>query len=186
MFAENYDWDEQHRVRLALAKLCADTSPELWEEMLKHTDDNRYLLTMKYDGGPSGHNYTIGYFLLHIVTARAEGLVEQHLPVHGEKVLRLQMRGFDWGSDSAGRNADRHLYDVQLRACEVALDELKQLAKVDDKERQEAIKGIESEIAALKATNKPVLLPVSLDAYDMYSEKQAREIRAKVGESKNP
>src|SRR6266511_1870422 len=47
LFLENYDWNEQHRVLLAVRRLYEQTSEGLWEELLRNVDDKRYSLTLK-------------------------------------------------------------------------------------------------------------------------------------------
>ena len=49
LFADDYDWDEDHRVLRVIAEFKKHNSEELWHCLLEHLDDERYVVVYAFD-----------------------------------------------------------------------------------------------------------------------------------------
>src|SRR5262249_22557312 len=65
LFPAKYDWKEYKRVMSALGKVNREKTPEMWEELLRRTGDQRYCLTLKWDEDHALGNRTVGTFCSH-------------------------------------------------------------------------------------------------------------------------
>ncbi|MBI3860432.1 MAG: hypothetical protein HY290_00900 [Planctomycetia bacterium] len=130
LFDENYNWDEQDRVKDALSTLIAAEGNELWARLIEHMDDKRYSLTYEFDGHIV--NATIGQFCREIAMRDIIFPYRRHLPYsmkgasprHYREIfnplndLREGLEAWAWYRSRKGDS----LRKLQIEVCSWALD----------------------------------------------------------------
>jgi hypothetical protein len=177
LFPDNYDWKEVSRVWSALRKLRMDTTPELWEELIRKSGDPRYALTFADKGGRPVI-WTVGRFCDDIAYDRLVDVFVQHLPEDDRgRTIPLEVgigsSWVAWRQKRAGKTLDQ----LQMEVCEQAVKELDKVKGVSKKEKDLARKKIMTEIDKLKKTKKPVFLEYHPRERDTYPPEQAKRVR---------
>jgi hypothetical protein len=108
-----YDWSEQKRVNKAVEAVRGDTSDEMWWRLYQHTKDNRYVMTLIFDGALDSKHVSVSDICEAIVEKDLEEVYVPHLPkVSGSIYLSPT---FD------KKLAGGPLYEVQIAVCENAM-----------------------------------------------------------------
>jgi hypothetical protein len=203
LFPRDYDWDEQHRVQKALTELSKDTSEELWEELVRRSDDARYCLTYM-DEGDWGWNRSVGFFCSAHAGAVLRDVALRHLPrqwMTGKRTPALSSQGRwnpglprgmamiadiidiktglrEWREKRKGKA----LYQLQLELCERALDKVRDAEDVPEGEREAARKAIEAEAAKLRQTKRPAEVEVhpGVRVWDICTREYAEHCRKQI------
>jgi len=186
LYPKDYDWREEARVRRALDRLCSDTSDKLWEELVRRQGDPRYCIMQWQDVDENAEICSVGRACEDLAHDRLFGLIRPYLPSAPGKEPEYACRIDDIEDLAAWRKARAGvpLYRLQIEVCHKALRALDRLVKeklLSDKEKAEARKGLEAEVAKLRRTRRPVFTEISLTA-NVYKPKVATRIR-KVIES---
>lgn len=181
LFPANYNWKEEKRVREAIGKLYQDTSTELWEALVQGANDKRYCITSYSGNSADVEIHSVGWICRDLAYSRLCALFEKHLPSlppHGCPVqfwdIRKDMPA--WRKE----RKDKTLYQLQIEVCEMALRELSKVnvEDVSEKEKTEARKKIEVEIAKLRKTKHPVLEELGNGFFTgAYPRKEAERVR---------
>ncbi len=165
-----FNLKEFDRVRKVLPQLCNDGSEELWEELLKHLGDERYSLTMAFDG-ENYINWSVGG-LCHMLAYKhlAEDVLDRHVSVN-RPIRLLRDISDDLGGWRKARS-DKSLYELQLEVCELGLAKLDKHPErhiLMDGQKEKMRQKIEDELAELKASKKAVYRRLLLgERYDNY------------------
>jgi hypothetical protein len=183
LYPEGYDWKEERRVHRALDALLADRTPELWEELLRRWDDERYCVVVMYGSFDNALVYSVGTVCSHLAHDRLVDVFDRHLPPNSEgRPLRLDVVG-DTVRDLAGwrkKRAKKSLYELQVEVCQAALRELAKVEGLSKEERAKAREKIEAEVARLKRTKRPDLPKFSALWLKTYNAKDAKRVREAV------
>jgi len=183
LFPKEYDWKEEERVRKALDKLHQDKSVELWEAMVQKANDRRYCVA-SYSGSSSDvYIDSVGGICSGLAYGRLCEVFEQHLPSlppHGCPIQFWNVRE-DMPAWRKARK-DKSLYQLQIEVCDMALRELPKIRADDisDKEKVEARKKIEAEIAKLRRTKRPVFRETGSRYTPAYPRKEAKRVREAI------
>jgi hypothetical protein len=187
LFPEDYDWDEQNRVRRALAELNDETTVEAWEELVKRIGDKRYCLTVKDETSgiyTNGH-WTVGSFCQFLARKKLICVYQQHLKegpgVHRPWGLDIGLDGPNALAEWRKKRMDRSFAELQVEVCERALRALPRREGIPQSQKDWARRSIEGELEQLKRTKRPVLRRTSLGPNGFYSAKNARECREELG-----
>lgn len=180
LFLPHFDWEDQTRVLKAFSSLRSDASEELWEELLKHLDDDRYSLTMEFNESGCGVNYSVGRLCRNLAYLRLVGCVLDchvgaHPSVRWNKDLRPELR--QWRQ----ARADKSLYELQIEVCEMGLQNFDKLPGYFSEERkQEMRRNIELEIADLRKTKQAKFQRFSLDSFAVYGKNKSTPPKASL------
>jgi hypothetical protein len=183
LFPDDYDWKEQARAGSAFGRIRREQTTEMWDELVRRMDDDRYCLTlMGTNGDGCIGNYPVGYFCGELAYDWLVGVYEPHLPRDPARdgwPLRLYIGPIDVGLKKWRKErADKQLYELQIEVCEEAIQALEKAAKVPRREKDRARKEIEAEIATLKKTKRPIITGYRSDCpHPAYTEKDAKEVR---------
>ena len=189
LFPENYDWEEQERVLGALARLEVNPTEELWEELVRHVDDERYSLTVMNNSGVYAEgNMTVGYFCLDLAEKQLRRVFERHLPAK-ERDERERKIPIPVGIETnlkvwRQKRMKKSFCELQIEVCEQALKELDKVKGVAETKLAAAREGIAEEIKELKRTNRPVLIRASaVGGNDLYSARSAKGLREELAKA---
>lgn len=185
LFPAEYDWDEQSRIRKAFAALASKGSAEGWEELLRHSDDDRYCLTMMQNGAfnyPT--NRSVGDICEIVARWQLTGVAKDQLAK-----LRPGFAGqINLGkplSEWRSARTDKELYQLQIEVCEMALQKARGASNVVSEERRgEVCVALEAEIKILKDTEQPIFKRFPMGYYEFYNSESAEEIRNKLEKEK--
>ncbi len=194
LYCTDYDWKEDQRVSSALAKLQQERCDELWDELVRRSNDKHYCRTLK---DKNEHfalgNWTVGMFCSILADDWLLGICEQHLPSDPDKDgYRISL---DYGISKAGglpkwRNerSKKALYELQIDICEEAILEIAKMPKISQREEVKARKKIQGEIATLRRIRRAIFTDYSSMPMMFYHQKEAENIRRllqKSDKSKN-
>jgi hypothetical protein len=162
-FPKDYDWKKQKQVYKALAKVYKDTSVEMWEELVRRTNDRRYSLTVTDQSSEESLNLTVGNVCSHLGYDRLVWVFQQHLPYgrgRPDASPRIQLEiGIENLAAWRKERKTKSLWELQIEVCERALEELPKAKGVSQAKLVGAGKRIKSEIKKLKRTKRPVVWP---------------------------
>jgi hypothetical protein len=186
LFPRDYDWDEERRVRAALANVYKDTSEELWEELVRKSDDPRYCL-IDMDEGDWGWNRPVGMLCGWRARDCLGGVVWRHLPTEGNGLphttrivasvdVKIGPGLREWREKRKGKV----LYQLQLELCEQALGKLRKSQDVPEDKKEAAQRAIESEAAKLRETKRPILLKHDGPILDVCTREYAEQCRKTI------
>jgi hypothetical protein len=198
LYPEGYDWKEEERVHRALDELYADTTAELWEELLRRLDDERYCLVDVSPSSEDAYIESVGSACGDLAYARLVDVIREHLPRDpNHEPYRLSLPvGFRQVNLAAWRKerAKKSLYELQIEVCEAALRDLAKVQGVSKAEqaaarRKAEVQGVleaektaarqklEAEIAKLRRTKRPHLRKLDYPGltYDAEVAKRVRE-----------
>jgi hypothetical protein len=190
LFPKGYDWKEEERVRKAIRRLGEDQTEEVWEELVKRAGDKHYSQTIT--SGITGDAYvlTVGEMCWRLAYARLVGVYWQHVPSSWSFEGRGHWVRVRIGDVTSWRKkrAKKALYELQIEVCEEAVEIIKALPKEKVKripggERERVLKRIETEIASLKKTKKPLHRkegPFYFEEWGVYNEEIAAQVREGV------
>jgi hypothetical protein len=161
LFPKDYDWAEQDRVRAALVRLHKDTSEEVWEELVRRSDDRRYCLTV-LDSGDRPWDRTVGDFCGELAFRRLADPVCKHRPPESRRApgeppfvsymtLDIKPGLLEWRK----KRKDKAQYQLQLELCEQALAKLREDRDVPEDRKEAPRRGIEAEAANLREAKRP-------------------------------
>jgi hypothetical protein len=180
LFSKNYDWKEEKRVHKALAPLKRDTSAELWEALVQKATNRRYCIVSYSGSSADAYIFSVGDICTDLAYSRLCGVFEKHLPSlppHGCPIqfwnIKEDMAA--WRKD----RKDKALYQLQIEVCEMALREVPKMRTddVSDKEKAEARKKIEAEVAKLRRTKQPALAEPGSGFIPAYPRGEAERVR---------
>jgi hypothetical protein len=181
LFAPSYDWKEARRVRGVYLELLNNDSEALWEEFLKHLDDDRYSLTIGRGNGMA-MNYSVGSLCRHLAYDRLAIAFYEDLPTGDEgRPLVPKMRIWDDLAAWREERKSKFLYELQIDACQLAIDKVTQELELSAAEKRECRQKINRRIAALKDAKKPVFRKQPSVEYEWYDADKARRIRDRAG-----
>ena len=165
IFPENFDFNQQTRVRGQLEKLARCDSNEVWPILLAHRGDNRYSLTV-VDQNDEVSNWSVGRWCDEVVERDLYAAYQPHVP---------RIRGFErqgqfyvaWfplvqkptvlGPEWRQKNGQTPLWKLQVEFCKWAITEAPGLKQVSDQERDAFVDKIRAEIERLETTHEPAI-----------------------------
>lgn len=179
-FPGDFDWADQERVLTAFRKSGRDGEETLWEELLKHLDDERYSLTMEFNDSEIGRNYSVGSLCRMLAYKHlAEDVLDHYASV--ERPVRVIKEL--WPNLAQWRKAreGKSLYELQIEVCELGLKELPnlmQLRFLEERRRKRMQMQVESQIDDLKQSKKAAFFPLVLDSYAFYGKDKSHPLKA--------
>lgn len=190
LFPENFDWNEQNRVLLALEKVHRDKSDELWEELLRGIEDWRYSLTI-INIVDEPEDICVGTFCARLAHCRLMNVVTRHLPVTwhpkvGKPPRIVESVAFDsvpW-MEWRQKRKDKRLYELQIELCEEALAKLRKAQDIPQDQKVAAQKAIEGEVGRLRKNKSPIVGECS-DGLDCYTPEMAKKYRKAIEDGEN-
>jgi len=185
LFNEEYDGNEQGRVKAALGKLNASDGNELWPRLVAHFDDKRYAFTY-CDGQGMTHNASVGLMCQMIAYDDLELAFLQHSPGSPRAHLpagRCRVRPPQWDDKDFRAWLDerqgKQLYELQIDLCEWAIATPAALKRLSANQRQEFIEKVKKQIETLKKTQRPVTDKTRFEDtwYSCFSPKRIKTLR---------
>jgi hypothetical protein len=186
LYPESYDWKEEERVRKAIDKLHEDTTVELWEELVRRSEDPGYCcIVVMPEDQENVTTYTVGRVCGPLAYARLVGVFARHMPADpaDEKGRPLAVRtGAGHLADWRKERMQKSLYQLQIEVGERMVRELSRLKlggkRLKIKERiASAREKIEAEIKNLRRTKQPVILKGEKFTDLLYSKEAAKRVR---------
>ncbi len=194
LFADDYDWREQQRVRSAIEAVLRTKSDDLWWRLRTHRSDERYVLTATRGG--VAKNFTLGALCCDIVDARLCLGFTAHLPsVPGRLPGTFRPEQEYWQHEAQWARERTPLYAMQAALCQRAIEQWAavqgtspgsggqaHIYTADEKAR--FVAALKKEIAernqSKKALYEEVVVPLlpapsGWEGVDAESAKQARE-----------
>ena len=184
LFPVTYDWKEEKRVLKALDKLYQENSVDLWEELVRKEEDNRYCVTVVATKTDDAHNFSVGVLCHRLAYSQLTCVFAKHLP--GSEAKGGEPFFLDIGIKKIRpwrlKRAHKSLYELQIEVCQMALRVLPKYRIPKDQEAI-ALSKIKDEIKKLRKTRKPFFfkregfyVPYWDVAYTPKIAKQVREI----------
>ncbi|MBN8460143.1 MAG: hypothetical protein J0M04_20135 [Verrucomicrobia bacterium] len=173
VFAGDYDWNEQNRVRHALDALMRADPDAIWWLLREHSRDNRYVLTASR--GPETRNFTVGMICGDLADARLCLCFVRRLPLVPGRLPATFHPEREFLANEAHWHASRMpLFAMQSALCEAAIRDWSSVRETnpgedgrthrfsaDEKARYTA--ALRQEIAELartrRAASEEVILP---------------------------
>jgi hypothetical protein len=127
VFADSYDWPEQERVWQAMQTLIKTKSDEIWWQLIKHCDDNRYAITSDNDEfvDMTATNFSVGSICSHIAETDLGRPYLRHLQ---EEEGRILPEGAFHPQDIFWKHKDKWagkpLYLIQISVCQRAIEQM--------------------------------------------------------------
>jgi hypothetical protein len=185
-FPRDHDWDEDHRVAIAFAAIVRDPSPELWEELVKREDDNRYSITMR-DNGPNAHNYSVAH-LCGLMARQQLGFASRwHTDPdsHDRPDIYLDL-GLDDLAKWRAERAAKSLYELQLEVCERALATVNAAPedKVPGRAKPVIRKTIHAWMEQLRRTKRPLFFKLFTDGFEHINAAEGARLREEIERSR--
>src|SRR5205807_236214 len=125
VYPENYDWKEEERVRTAIRELRDDTTTEVWDELVRRRDDQRYCVVIATEKLNDAKIRTVGDVCSQLAYSKLTGMYRPHMPRRGPdtRPLTPHLRDIkdlgDWRKD----RANKPLYELQIEVGEMTLRE---------------------------------------------------------------
>jgi hypothetical protein len=179
LYPDGYDWKEERRVHRALTALLADTSVELWEELVRSWDDERYCVVVMDGTLDDAYVRSVGAVCRDLAYARLTKVFRRHLPPGlPPRGLRLDV-GFDARDLASWREVrkKKSVYELQIEACQEAARALAKVKGLSKEEVAKAREKIEAEVAKLKKTKRPDLPKFPEHFWKTYNAKDAKLAR---------
>lgn len=179
LFAEDYDWKEEERVKGALDKLSRNESVELWEALVQKANDRRYCIVSYSWSSDDAERYSVGRMCRKLAYDRlCSKVFEEHLPSIAPFGCPIRLRSIEddflaWRKD----RKEKSLYQLQIEVCEMAIRELPKVSVhfLSGKEKSEARKKIEAEITELRRLKRPHIGKTGIPP--AYPERAAKRVR---------
>ncbi len=191
LFDDDYDWNEDARVRRVIADLSRFDRDELWHSLIEHIDDEQYSLAFAFNDGARiasvgqlcwrsmANDLEMPYFDVSPGIDRGHALF-QLLSLKTKENLKK------WEHD----HADVPLYKQQIEMCEGALNRIqtvKTATPIPESEKSQFSVDVKKLIDTLRKTKKPIFSrsPLLQIDTDFYNDKLAKEIRDRYLQEKN-
>lgn len=185
LFQEDYDWAEYSRVVGVFYSLGRYGGADLWEELIKHLDDDRYALTMSLDFS-APRNYTVGQLCYAVASPRV--LFPERQRSNPDSRGRPDIR-LDLGiNDLAKWRKDREkkpLYALQIEVCERAIEQLDLQERVTEISKTNIRVELQSRIKQLTKDKRVYFFPLTTDGYNFYSSEKAKVARREIDDLKS-
>jgi hypothetical protein len=182
-FSENYDWQEQDRVKDALREIHENMSSDLWEELVKHANDPRYSLTVM-DQSQQAENRSVGYLCRQIAFSCLVSPFRRHLvatddPTKEGRKIHLDVdveppRLYEWRR----KRERKSLYELQIEVCEIAIARINENPGINSEQKGMMRSRILGETEKLRDTKRPVFPPGRMLELDTYSRPPASRVNA--------
>jgi hypothetical protein len=185
LFPKSYNWREDERVLKALNQLHKDMRVELWEELVRKSEDPRYSLTTK-DKAENAVNRSVGRFCRDLANWRLHGVYEHHLPddensiKEGAKInlgIEHPRSLLEWRKKNKGKS----LYQLQIELCELAVTRLAKVKGISQEQKDSTLRKIKAEITKLRKTKRPIFLESNVAGLEVYDAEEAMKIRKQLG-----
>ncbi|HJT32977.1 MAG TPA: hypothetical protein VJ783_13130 [Pirellulales bacterium] len=184
LFPDDYDWAEAKRARRAFVEVARDESVEIFEEVLKHLDDERYAFTAAHDGD-FAENYTVGWICKDIAYHRLVSAFEDDLSVTDIGLPPRLDPGIE--DDLAGwrrKHESKSLFELQIEVCRLALSQIDRCDELSAEAKRESRRGINARIRQLEKTRRPLFRRFPLDGFNWFDADKAARIRQRLKDEK--
>ncbi|MEX2186055.1 MAG: hypothetical protein WD875_04640 [Pirellulales bacterium] len=201
VFDAKYDWKEQDRVVAAIRAVLKNSGPKTWERLNAHGSDERYCLTFNdqaENADAFATNWTVGEMCGAIAGFQFGYPIDEATKSTriGERPVDLPLEAIEgmpkWGQPLG----EKTLVDLQIQACQQAIDDLPKLAakakesgrdaNTDAETLQACRRRLEATIEKLKKSKSPLLgeFRFTGERFDLFDAKQAAEMRARYDAAK--
>ncbi len=120
LFADDYDWPEQSRVRAAMLAVLRTNSDDMWWRLREHGPDTRYVLTASQ--GDRAENFSLGSFCCDFASADLCLAYERHLPAAaGRLPSSFHPEDVFWKNQQEWSRTRKPLYQMQIEVCRRAV-----------------------------------------------------------------
>jgi acyl carrier protein len=185
LFDEDYDAEEQRRVKQALRTLNEQAGNELWPHLVANLDDQRYALT--FVGDYRAQNETVGSLCRKMAERDLLLPYLQYAPSVDKRVgLEYPNYRFnEWTpslTSAYARRQEKQLSALPIEMCEWAMTEAPALAELSPEQKQKFVEQVSKEITKLKETRQPVVETSRFhgDFHATFSAEQARRLRERL------
>jgi hypothetical protein len=188
LFADDYDWDEDDRVWRVIREFKKYNGEELWNCLLEHLDDERYVVAYALDD--EAYIQTIGNLCRCLARDYLDVAYMKHLPSSMDgntPAMRLfSPEGVGlWCRDHAGIP----LYRQQAELCEAAIKKMQTMPRVPGADKAKFTADVRRQIGALLRTRDPNVVKRRLlpgdGGKDFYNAAVAEEIKDKYLAGRN-
>jgi hypothetical protein len=187
-FPDNYDFDEDDRVRGVIGQLCRYRNEDVWRWLTEHRHDDRYSLAYAFDDG--AFISSIGIFCRRAVIETLQHPYLRHLPpsLYGSRPNLRPLAALGEQDAWFRDHPDLPLYLQQIHFCEAAIEKIPGLARGTDVEKRQFAVDIRNEIDGLKRSKRPMLdgFCMIYSGTDRYNAKRAKEIKRHYSETHLP
>jgi hypothetical protein len=188
IFPEDFDFDEQKRVRTRLLSLPPLEGNDLWPILCEHRSDARYCLTYINRYGYT-ENASIGWMCREMTRGDLLFAYRQY----SKRIPGTETEGQDnalWepsvedgflGKEWFAARKGRQLWELQIEMCEWAIAKAPALEKLSEKGRGEFVQKVTAEIERLKKTREPAVLRTRFhgEGYGIVNRERAQSFREK-------
>jgi hypothetical protein len=172
LFADDYDWSEQGRVRAALLTVMKTRSDEMWWRLREHSADKQYVLTASLN--ESAENVSIGSLCCDLAQADLSRAYARHLPaVPGRLPSTFHPEEVFWKQEKEWARAGKPLHEMQIAVCQRALQQWTSVQATEPgkegashtytaDEKARFAEAVRKEIEQLKRTKRGVFVDAAL------------------------
>ena len=122
LFAADYDWSEQERVRAAILAVMKTKTDAMWWRLRGHCRDTRYALTASLH--EAAENVSLGAWCGDLAYADLSRAYARHLPsVAGRLPKGFSPEDVFWKNEREWARAAKPLYQMQIEVCRRALEQ---------------------------------------------------------------
>jgi hypothetical protein len=180
LYADNYDFNEDDRVRGVIKQLKHYDNEDVWRWLSEHRHDDRYALAYAFNDG--AYISSIGTFCRRAVVETLQNPYLRHLPpCYNFSRPRLgPFASLDEEDAWFRDHPNMPLYQQQISLCEKAINKLiPTLRRGTDSDRQQFAADILSEIDGLKRSKQPTFNGFCMiySETDRYNAVMAKQIR---------
>ena len=185
LFNEEYDENEQRRVKRVLAELVGEMGDELWPLLIEVHDD-RYALTIEAD--ERSENESVNSLCLEM-TDDLMLPFNRHMPkvdLGNNYRLYPKSKWSPLGKDVsirkwAAARPDKKLHELQIEICELTIAAIPTMKELSELEKEKFIAGQKGEIDMIRKTGEPVVRKDRFrgEYYVIYSAKRIAKYREK-------
>jgi hypothetical protein len=123
-----FEWPEQGRVWRVVKKLIGNVE-DAWPVLVEHLDDERYSVTVDFEGFDERYNWTVGDVCRQLVSRTLSEAYYQELKPRSLNLYRkMRYPGFGINRQELKKwctaRSDRSLYELQVETCGWAAGEL--------------------------------------------------------------
>ncbi len=180
LFAVDFDWADQKRVRAAVASLDKIATSVEWDQLLEHINEERYCITIVKDEYHDPRNYSVGALCDSVARHYLSGPFLDNLGFDDrDRPIRISYKQDDMRDLREWRKNRKQLRldQLQLEIGERILSAVPAIKFVSEAERDKLSLEIAGKIEMIKRTGLPIMTPFWNESLSIYTSAQAATIR---------
>lgn len=183
-FPDNYDFEEDRRVRSLFYKLTRDESGDIWIRLIEHSNDESYALVIG-DNGTDAEAWTVGRMCRYICESRLslfDSVNSDLKSVDRPDVYIGPNESVDDLKQWWISTGQKPLHQLQIAHCKGNLERLLSNDDLPREVKEHYGKLLTDHIQEISKTGKPIMHRIGWDRFDFFipkPESKPEEVRTK-------